>query len=119
MEKINILDKLSLFSDHWNPRILAELNGQAVKAAKLRGEFVWHHHEYEDELFLVIRGVLKMKFRDKTVTVNEGEFIVVPRGVEHMPVADEEVHVLLFEPMSTLNTGNIKEERTRENLDRI
>ena len=119
MEKINIKEKLSLFSDHWNPRIVGELNGQHVKAVKLKGEFVWHHHDHEDELFLVIKGKLKMEFRDKTVEINEGEFIVVPHGVEHKPVADEEVHILLFEPASTLNTGNVENERTRKNLQKI
>ncbi len=119
MEKVNIQQKLSLFSDHWNPRIVGELNGQQVKAAKLQGEFVWHHHDHEDELFLVIKGVLEMQFRDKTVLIHEGEFIIVPRAVEHRPVAKEEVHILLFEPATTLNTGNVKSERTREKLEKI
>jgi mannose-6-phosphate isomerase-like protein (cupin superfamily) len=119
MEKVNIKQKLSLFSDHWNPRILGELNGQHVKAVKLKGEFVWHHHDHEDELFLVTKGTLKMEFRDKTVEIKEGEFIIVPRLVEHRPVADEEVHLLLFEPVSTLNTGNVENEKTRKNLERI
>jgi mannose-6-phosphate isomerase-like protein (cupin superfamily) len=119
MEKVNIKQKLSLFSDHWNPRILGELNGQHVKAVKLKGEFVWHHHDHEDELFLVTKGTLKMEFRDKTVEIKEGEFIIVPRLVEHRPVADEEVHLLLFEPVSTLNTGNVENEKTRKNLEQI
>jgi mannose-6-phosphate isomerase-like protein (cupin superfamily) len=119
MEKVNIDNKLSLFQDHWNPRIVGELNGQHVKVVKLNGEFVWHHHDQEDELFLVVKGLLKMEFRDKTVEVGEGEFIIVPHGVEHRPVADEEVHIILFEPASTLNTGNVEEERTRKNLEKI
>lgn len=119
MEKVNIREKLNLFSDHWNPRIIGELNGQHVKAVKLEGEFVWHHHDHEDELFLVVKGKLKMEFRDKTVEVNEGEFIIVPRKVEHRPVADQEVEILLFEPASTLNTGNIENERTKSHLEKI
>ena len=119
MEKVVIAEKLSLVSDYWNPHIVGELNGQHVKAVKLQGEFVWHHHDEEDELFLVIKGQLIMEFRDKTVYVNPGEFIIVPRKVEHKPVAKEEVHILLFEPASTLNTGNVENERTRKNLERI
>ena len=119
MEKVNIREKLNHFSDHWNPRIMGELNGQHVKAVKLKGEFVWHHHDHEDELFLVVRGKLKMEFRDKTVEINEGEFIIVPRKIEHRPVADQEVEILLFEPASTLNTGNIENERTRSRLEKI
>ena len=119
MKKVNIDEKLSTFSDHWNPRIIGELNGQYVKAVKLKGEFVWHHHDNEDELFLVIKGTLRMEFRDRIEEVNEGEFIIVPRGVEHKPVANEEVHILLFEPASTLNTGNVENEKTRKTLERI
>jgi mannose-6-phosphate isomerase-like protein (cupin superfamily) len=119
MQKINLKEKLSKFSDHWNPRIIGELNGQHVKLAKFKGEFVWHSHENEDELFLVVKGRLLMKFRDRDVWLEEGEMIVVPAKVEHQPVAPEEVHVLLFEPMSTLNTGNVTEERTRKNLEQI
>ncbi|SHG91401.1 Mannose-6-phosphate isomerase, cupin superfamily [Chryseolinea serpens] len=119
MQKVNIQEKLASFSDHWNPRIVGELNGQHVKATKLKGEFIWHHHDHEDELFLVIKGKLKMEFREKTVEVNPGEFIIVPRGVEHRPVADEEVELLLFEPASTLNTGNVENERTRKELEKI
>lgn len=119
MHTVNINEKLSRFSDYWNPHIIGELNGQHVKATKLKGEFVWHHHDNEDELFLVIKGSLKMEFRDKTEVINEGEFIIVPRGVEHKPVAEEEVHILLFEPASTLNTGNVENERTRKELHRI
>ncbi len=119
MIKINLADKLALFSDHWNPRIVGELNGQHVKLVKFQGEFVWHHHDYEDELFLVVKGRFRMEFRDKHVWLEEGEFLIVPRGVEHRPVADEEVHVLLFEPATTLNTGNVNNERTVERLERV
>jgi len=119
MEKVNIQNKLSLFSDHWNPRIVGELNGQQVKLAKLLGEFVWHKHDNEDEMFYVLKGKLKMEFRDKTVEVNENEFIIVPRGVEHRPVAEQEVSLMLFEPATTLNTGDVKNDRTREDLERL
>ncbi len=119
MEKINLEQKLSLFSDHWNPRIVGELNGQHVKLAKLKGEFVWHHHDHEDELFFVLKGKLRMEFRDKSVEVKPGEMIIVPRGVQHKPVAEEEVHIMLFEPASTLNTGDIENERTRKELERL
>lgn len=119
MDKININQKLSLFSDYWNPRVVGELNGQHVKLAKIHGEFVWHHHDKEDELFLVIKGRLLMKFRDKDVWIEEGEMIIVPAGVEHMPVAPEEVHIMLFEPASTSNTGNVTDERTKTNLEII
>ena len=119
MEKVNITEKLSQFTDHWNPRIIGELNGQQIKAAKLKGEFFFHHHEHEDELFLVIKGTLKMEFRDKTILIHPGEFLIVPRGVDHKPIAEEEVELLLFEPASTLNTGNIQNERTKKDLQRI
>jgi mannose-6-phosphate isomerase-like protein (cupin superfamily) len=119
MEKVNICEKLAQFNEHWHPRIIGELNGQHVKAVKLIGEFVWHHHDHEDELFLVIKGKLKMEFRDRVEEINEGEFIIVPRGVEHKPVADEEVHILLFEPDTTVNTGNVENERTRKELEKI
>lgn len=119
MEKVNLAEKLSLFSDHWSPRIVGELNGQHVKVARLQGEFVWHHHDDEDELFLVISGSLRMRLRDREVTIDEGEFFIVPRGVEHQPVADEEVHVLLFEPATTLNTGNVRDDRTVERPGRL
>ncbi len=112
METINIASKLASFDDHWQPRIIAELNGQHVKVAKLQGSFVWHHHELEDELFLVVKGELTIEFRDRNVVLREGELCVVPRGVEHRPVAAGEVHILLFEPASTLNTGNVESERT-------
>ena len=118
-QKVNVAQKLSLFSDHWSPKIGGELNGQHAKLVKLLGEFVWHHHDAEDELFLVIEGCLRMEFRDHEVWIEEGEFVVVPRGFEHRPVAEEEVSVLLFEPASTLNTGNVKDEMTVAELDRI
>jgi mannose-6-phosphate isomerase-like protein (cupin superfamily) len=111
-DKVVLADKLRQFSDAWSPRIVAELNGQHVKLVKLRGEFVWHHHDDEDELFLVLAGRLRMQLRDREVELLPGEMLVVPRGVEHRPVADEEVHVMLFEPASTLNTGNVRNERT-------
>jgi len=119
MEKVKLSEKLALFQDHWNPRIVGELNGQHVKLAKLKGEFVWHRHELEDELFYVLSGQLKMEFRDRIIDLNEGEFLIVPKGLEHRPVAAEEVSVLLFEPASTLNTGDVYNERTREQLQKI
>ena len=119
MDLVNLHDKLASFHDFWNPRIVGELNGQHVKLAKLKGEFVWHHHDTEDELFLVLKGRLRMRLEDGDVLVEPGEMLVVPRGMEHQPVAEEEVHVLLFEPATTLNTGNLRNERTRENLERI
>jgi mannose-6-phosphate isomerase-like protein (cupin superfamily) len=112
-------EKLKLFQDHWSPKIIGELNDSYVKLVKLKGEFVWHRHETEDELFLVLKGTLVIKLRDGDVTLNQGEFIVIPRGVEHLPVADEEVHVMLLEPKTVLNTGNVRDERTVEELDRI
>ena len=118
-EKINLTEKFAAFTGHWSPKILADLNGQQVKAAKFKGAFVWHHHEAEDEMFLVHRGTFRMEFRDHVVTLAPGDFIVVPRGVEHRPVADEEVEVVLFEPASTLNTGSVQNERTIAVLDRI
>jgi mannose-6-phosphate isomerase-like protein (cupin superfamily) len=119
VEKVNIQEKLSRISDHWRPRIVGELNGQQVKLVKFLGPFVWHYHEHEDELFLVIKGHLLMEFHDRSVPVGEGEFIIVPRGVEHRPVAEEEVHVALFEPASTLNTGNVHNELTLRELQRV
>jgi mannose-6-phosphate isomerase-like protein (cupin superfamily) len=112
MDKFNLREKLALVAEHWSPHIVAALNGQQVKLVKLKGEFVWHHHDAEDELFLVLKGRLAMQFRDRVVTLDEGEGIVVPRGVEHRPVAEEEVHLLLFEPAGTLNTGNVRGTRT-------
>jgi mannose-6-phosphate isomerase-like protein (cupin superfamily) len=113
-EVINLAQKFDLFSDHWHPRIAGELNDSYVKLAKLKGEFTWHHHEHEDELFLVVKGTLVIKLRERNLTLREGEFVIIPRGVEHLPVAEEEVHVLLLEPKSTLNTGNVRNERTVE-----
>ena len=118
-EKINIAQKLALFNDHWSPKIVGELNGQHVKLAKLKREFVWHKHDVEDEMFFVIKGTLKMEYRDRTIVLNENEFLIVPRGVEHRPVADEEVEVMLFEPASTLNTGDTENEMTKHVLDKI
>jgi mannose-6-phosphate isomerase-like protein (cupin superfamily) len=119
MDKVNIAEKQALFDDYWNPRIVAELNGQQVKVVKLKGPFVWHQHAGEDELFLVVRGHLRMEFRDRAVELGEGELIVVPRGVEHRPVAEADVAVLLFEPASTLNTGDVRNERTVAAPERI
>ena len=119
MQKINLADKLSLFSEHWSPKIVGELNGQQVKLAKFQGEFVWHKHDHEDELFFVVKGRFRMEFRDRRVELEAGEFLFVPRGVEHRPVAEEEVHVMLFEPATTLNTGDVNNERTVAELDRI
>lgn len=118
-DKINIREKFNLFSDHWSPKVVAELNGQAVKAVKFQGEFVWHHHDHEDELFMVVQGRMRMDFREREVWIEEGEFIVVPHGVEHRPYADDEVWVLLFEPATTLNTGNVQNERTVADLGRV
>lgn len=119
MEKINLVQKLSLFSDHFNPKIVGELNGQQVKLVKFKGEFIWHHHEQEDELFYVVKGSFEMHLRDKIITVNQGEFLIMPKGVEHKPVAEEEVEVMLFEPATTLNTGNVTDEKTVTQLDKI
>jgi mannose-6-phosphate isomerase-like protein (cupin superfamily) len=119
METINLKEKFDLIQDRWNPRILGEINDYAIKAVKLQGEFVWHHHDIEDELFLVTKGTLRMKFRDHESLVREGEFIIVPHGVEHCPAADEEVQLLLIEPKNTLNTGNVTNERTVAQLERL
>ena len=119
METINLKDKFSRFTDYCNPRVIGEVNDCHVKVVKLKGEFIWHHHENEDELFLVVKGTLRMKFRDREAVVRESEFVIVPRGVEHCPVADEEVHIVLIEPKSTLNTGNITNERTVAQLEKI
>ena len=119
MGKVNLQEKFSLFADHWKPRVAGELYGQQVKLVKFSGPFVWHHHDTEDELFLVVKGRFRMGFRDGDIWLEEGEFLIVPHGVEHRPVAEEEVHVLLFEPASTLNTGNVDDERTVTVLDRI
>ncbi len=117
--KVNLREKLALFHDHWSPKVVGELNGQHVKLVKFQGEFVWHKHDHEDELFLVVKGRFRMEFRDRHVWLEEGEFLIVPRGVEHRPVAEEEVHVLLFEPAGTLNTGDVRDERTVEEPERI
>jgi len=119
MEKVNLAQKFSLFDEHWSPKLVGELNEQYVKIAKLQGEFVWHQHEAEDELFLVIKGRLTIRLRDGDVVLEEGEFMIIPRGVEHKPVAESEAHVLMFEPKTTLNTGNVRDERTQEDLERI
>lgn len=118
-EKVNLAEKFAQFAERWSPKIVGELNDSYVKLAKLEGEFVWHHHEKEDELFLVVVGRLRMRFRDGEVVIDPGEFLIVPRGIEHLPVADEECRVLLLEPKSTLNTGNIANERTVSKLDRL
>jgi len=119
MEKINVREKLALFSDHWNPRVVGELNGQHVKLTKFQGEFVWHDHAAEDEMFLVVRGSFRMDFRDRSVTLKEGEFIIVPRGVEHRPVAEQEVEVMLFEPAEIKHTGDVESELTVHEFQRI
>lgn len=119
MEKINVYEKLSTFSDYWSPKIVGEMNESYVKLVKLKGEFVWHLHENEDEMFMVIKGKMIIKLRTKDIILNEGEFFIIPKGVEHMPVAEDEVHVMLFEPKTTLNTGNVKNDRTVESLEKI
>jgi mannose-6-phosphate isomerase-like protein (cupin superfamily) len=119
MEKIVLADKLAQFTAHWQPKIIGELNGQHVKLAKFQGAFDWHHHEAEDELFLVVRGAFRMEFRDRSVELTEGEMLIVPRGVEHRPVADEECAVMLFEPAGTLNTGSVRSERTVDDPERL
>ena len=119
MEKVNLAEKFKLFQEHWSPKIVGEVNDCYLKLVKFKGEFVWHHHDVEDEMFMVIKGRFVMKLQGREVQLEEGEFIVIPHGVEHMPVADEEVEVLLIEPKSTLNTGNVKSERTVEVLQQI
>lgn len=119
MEVINLKEKFNLFSEHWSPKIIGELNGQAVKIAKVEGEFVWHDHKDEDELFYIIKGELILEFRDKTITLSEGDMTIIPRGVEHKPIAKEEVWLMLFEPMTTKHTGDVVHELTKEKLDRI
>jgi len=119
MDVINLNEKLNLFSDHWHPRLISELNGQAVKIAKLKGDFIWHDHKHEDELFFVIKGTLHIEFRDTTKTINEGEILVVPKGVEHRPYAPEEVWVMLFEPMETKHTGEVSHALTKETIESI
>ncbi len=119
VEKVNLTESLARFHEYWSPKIVGAVNDSLVKLVKLKGEFVWHHHDDEDELFLVINGNLLMKLRDGDIEVGEGEFVIIPRGVEHLPVADEEVHVVLVEPKSTLNTGNVRNERTIEQPERL
>ena len=119
MEKVNVAQKFDLFSDYWSPKIAGELNDSYIKLAKFKGEFVWHHHENEDELFLVTMGQLLIKLRDGEVQIGPGEFVVIPRGVEHKPVAEDEVHVILIEPKSTLNTGNVVDEKTVKHLEKV
>jgi len=119
VEKVNLLEKFARVNEYWSPKIVGELNDSYVKVVKLKGEFIWHFHEREDELFLVVKGTLRMRFREREVQIREGEFLIVPKGVEHLPVADGEVHVVLLEPKSTLNTGNVKNERTVAELERI
>ncbi|HYN85564.1 MAG TPA: cupin domain-containing protein [Pyrinomonadaceae bacterium] len=119
IEKVNLSEKFGRFSEHWQPKIAGEINDAYVKLVKFQGEFVWHHHDEEDEMFLVVKGSIRMRLRDGDVTVGEGEFIIIPRGVEHMPVADEEAHVLLLEPKTTLNTGNVDGARTVRELGRV
>lgn len=119
MHKVNLLEKFNLFTDHWSPKVVGELNGQQVKLVKFKGPFTWHHHDNEDELFYVVKGDFTMEYRDKNIEINEGEFVIVPRGVEHRPNATEEVWVMLFEPATTLNTGNTENEFTKKELDII
>ena len=119
MRKVNLDEKFAAFDEYWSPKIIGELNGQQVKLAKFQGPFVWHHHENEDELFLVYRGHFRLELRDRVLELGPGELVIVPRGVEHRPVADEEVEVLLFEPATTLNTGNVRNDRTLDQLARL
>lgn len=119
MEKITIDDKLKLFSEYWSPKIVGELNGQHVKLVKLYGEFVWHKHENEDEMFFIIDGILKIEFRNKVIEINKNEFLIIPKGIEHRPIAEKEVSAMLFEPTATINTGNQENELTRHILERI
>ena len=119
MEKVNVFEKLNTINEYWKPGIAGELNNQHVKLAKLKGEFVWHHHDNEDELFMVIKGQLTIKLKNQDIQLNEGQFFIIPKGVEHLPVAQEECHVMLFEPQSVINTGNVINEKTVEKLDKI
>ena len=113
-EVVNIKNKFSLFAEQWSPKIIGEMNDSYVKIARLQGKFVWHHHEHEDEMFLIIQGSLTIRLRERDLVVNEGEFVIIPRGVEHMPVAEEEVHLMMLEPKTTVNTGNVESDRTVE-----
>lgn len=120
LEKVNLAEKFSRFSETWSPKIVGEVQGMHVKIAKLKGEFIWHHHDDEDEMFFIVKGRLLIKFRDQDVWLDEGEFLVVPRGVEHCPVAEDEVHLMMFEPVGTLNTGNVADsDRTKTDLERL
>ena len=119
MQKVNLAQKLSQFKDYWSPKVVGEINDSYVKLVKFKGEFVWHQHETEDELFLVVKGRLLIKLRDQDIFLEEGEFVIIPRGVEHLPIAEEEAHILLLEPKTTLNTGNVENERTVVDLERI
>jgi mannose-6-phosphate isomerase-like protein (cupin superfamily) len=119
MEKINLAEKFNLVRQYWSPKIIGELNDSYVKAVKLKGEFIWHHHDQEDELFLVVKGSLRIRFRDRDVRLEEGEFLIVPKGVDHLPIAEQEAHIVLLEPKTTLNTGNVTNERTVAELERI
>lgn len=119
MQVVNIKDKFSQFSDHWNPRIIGQLNGQDVKIAKVKGEFIWHNHSNEDELFYIIKGSLKIDFEDGMRTINEGEMIIIPRGVEHKPIAEEEVWIMLFEPQSTKHTGEVESDMTVKTFEKL
>ncbi len=119
MKAININQKFSLFNEHWSPKIIGQLNGQDVKLAKIKGEFVWHDHKNEDELFYIIKGTLKLEFRDKMITLNEGEMLIIPKGIEHKPIAKEEVWVLLFEPSNIKHTGDVEHELTKETFEKI
>jgi len=117
MNKVNLAEKFSLFNEHWQPKIVGQLNGQQIKLAKLKGEFVWHSHENEDEFFMVIKGHLTIKLKNETIELDEGEFYIVPKGVEHLPIADEEAHIMMFEPKDTLNTGDVSSNRTVTELE--
>ena len=119
MDRVNLAQKFDLFDEYWSPKIIGELNGQQIKIAKVQGEFVWHHHENEDELFMVIQGKLTIKLPDEDIHLEEGEFLIVPRGIEHKPVAEQEAHILLLEPAGTLNTGNVQNERTVQEIEKI
>src|SRR5438067_3337919 len=119
MNRVNLAEKFRQFNEHWSPKIVGEINDSYVKLVKVKGEFVWHHHETEDELFLVVKGSLLIKLRDRDIFLEEGEFVIIPKGIEHLPIADEEAHVLLLEPKTTLNTGNVRDEKTIADLERI
>jgi mannose-6-phosphate isomerase-like protein (cupin superfamily) len=119
MLKVNLTEKLDLIDEYWSPKLVGELNNQVVKLAKLKGEFTWHKHDTEDEMFLVIKGRLMIKFRDQDITLEGGEFLIVPRGVEHKPIAEQEAHIMLFEPATTINTGDVRNELTKDKIERI